>query len=70
MSGRGKLAHRLARTNDWVIVYWDDGSGERQCTVVTADRGALKGRRVVRGREAESEHAPAASVALSSSASR
>jgi putative hydrolase len=47
------LAHRLNRTSDWVVIYWDDGLGERQCTVVTADRGSLAGRRVVRGREAE-----------------
>jgi len=49
------LAHRLNRTSDWVVIYWDDGLGDRQCTVVTADRGALAGRRVVRGREAELE---------------
>jgi hypothetical protein len=49
------LAHRLNRTHDWVVIYWDDGLGERQCTVVTADRGPLAGRRVVRGREAELE---------------
>ena len=47
------LAHRLNRTNDLVVIYWDDGIGERQCTVVTADRGSLAGYRVVRGREAE-----------------
>ena len=63
------LAHRLARTDDWVVIYWDNGRGERQGTVVTADRGPLKGRRIVRGREAESEHAPVANVAVSSSAS-
>ena len=49
------LAHRLNRTNDWVVVYWDDGRGDRQCTVVTATHGPLTGRRVVRGREAEIE---------------
>jgi DNA polymerase (family 10) len=49
------LAHRLNRTDDWVVIYWEDGRGERQCTVVTAERGPLKGRRVVRGREAEME---------------
>ncbi|MDE3153682.1 MAG: DNA-binding protein [Acidobacteriota bacterium] len=47
------LAHRLGRTHDWVVIYWDDGRSERQGTVVTAERGPLKGRRVVRGREAE-----------------
>ena len=47
------LAHQLGRTNDWVVIYWDDGRGERQCTVVTARRGLLGGQRVVRGREVE-----------------
>jgi hypothetical protein len=47
------LAHRLGRTDDWVVIYWDDGRGDRQCTVVTAERGPLKQHRVVRGREAE-----------------
>ena len=53
------LAHRLGRTNDWVVIYWDDGRGERQCTVVTGQAGPLRGRRIVRGREAECEPAPA-----------
>ena len=44
-------AHRLGRTNDWVVIYWDDGHGERQCTVITAERGPQKGTRIVRGRE-------------------
>jgi hypothetical protein len=47
------LAHRLNRTGDWVVIYWEDGRGERQCTVVTAHGGSLAGRRVVRGREGE-----------------
>lgn len=49
------LAHRLNRTDDWVVIYWDDGLGERQCTVVTAERGPFARHRVVRGREAELE---------------
>jgi putative hydrolase len=48
------LAHRLGRTNDWVVIYWDNGRGERQCTVITAGHGPLKGQRIVRGRESES----------------
>jgi hypothetical protein len=44
-------AHRLGRTGDWVVIYHDGRGGERQATVVTATRGALRGRRVVRGRE-------------------
>ena len=46
-------AHALRRTHDWVVLYADGAREERQYTVVTAFRGILKGRRVVRGREAE-----------------
>ena len=47
------VAHRLGRTDDWVVIYCDDGRGERQYTVITARHGRLEGRRIVRGREAE-----------------
>jgi putative hydrolase len=47
-------AHELARVFDWVVIYFhSDDEPEGQCTVVTETRGALMGRRVVRGREAE-----------------
>jgi len=46
-------AHKLGKTNDWVVVYYESGKGENQCTVVTEQRGALKGKRVIRGREKE-----------------
>lgn len=47
-------AHELGRTHDWVVIYYYDGEHvEAQCTVVTETRGALAGRRVVRGREEE-----------------
>ena len=47
-------AHELGRTRDWVVIYYYDGEHvEAQCTVVTETRGALAGRRVVRGREEE-----------------
>lgn len=46
-------AHEAGRTRDWVVLYFDDGGGEQQSTVVTAERGPLAGRRIVRGREAE-----------------
>ena len=46
-------AHRLDRTRDWVVIYFDGGANEGQCTVVTAQRGPLRGKRVVRGREDE-----------------
>ena len=47
------LAHRLGRTADWVVIYHDGAGPEHQDTVVTAGRGPLAGRRVVRGRERE-----------------
>ncbi|MEZ5320211.1 MAG: helix-hairpin-helix domain-containing protein [Vicinamibacterales bacterium] len=50
------LAHRLARTGDWVVIHADDGALEGQWTVVTATSGPLRGHRVVRGREAECLH--------------
>jgi hypothetical protein len=46
-------AHQLGRTRDWVILYFDGQDGERQCTVITAELGPLRGRRIVRGRERE-----------------
>lgn len=51
-------AHQLGLTRDWVVIYFHtDFSPESQATVVTETRGALRGRRVVRGREGEcAEH--------------
>ncbi|NIP71823.1 MAG: DNA-binding protein [Gammaproteobacteria bacterium] len=47
-------AHELGRTRDWVVLYfYDRQHRENQRTVVTQGRGALAGKRVVRGREAE-----------------
>jgi DNA polymerase (family X) len=46
-------ATRLGRGNDWVVMYYDDPDGEHQYTAVTAQRGPLAGRRIVRGREAQ-----------------
>jgi hypothetical protein len=46
-------ANRLGKTRVWVVLYYDGGDGERQCTVITSERGPLRGRRIVRGREAE-----------------
>jgi hypothetical protein len=46
-------AHRAGTTHDWVVLYHDAGSGERQHTVITATRGPLRDRRVVAGRESE-----------------
>jgi hypothetical protein len=47
------LAHRLNRTQDWVVVSFNDGFTSGVRTVVTETRGDLRGRRVVRGRERE-----------------
>jgi hypothetical protein len=51
-------AHALGRTRDWVVLFYhEDDTSEGQATVVTEYHGALAGRRVVRGREAETiEH--------------
>ncbi|WP_447974684.1 helix-hairpin-helix domain-containing protein [Nitrospira sp. Kam-Ns4a] len=46
-------AHELGKTRDWVILYCDTGHGERQYTVITAQRNPWRGKRLVRGREAE-----------------
>ena len=47
-------AHELHRIFDWVVIFHSDPEGgEGQATVVTERRGALTGRRVVRGREPE-----------------
>lgn len=57
------LAHRLGRTDDWVVIYPENGASERPFTVVTERRGTLKGRRVVRGREDECRELYAPEVA-------
>ncbi len=48
-------AHEAGKTDDWVVVYYkrQGQEAEEQRTVVTATQGPLAGRRVVRGREAE-----------------
>jgi len=48
-------AHQFDRTHDWVVLYCDHHPEEFQATVVTSYSGALSGKRVVRGREAECE---------------
>jgi hypothetical protein len=49
-------AHQLNKSRDWVVLFVShDRAPEWQCTVVTETHGPLKGRRVVRGREAECE---------------
>jgi DNA polymerase (family 10) len=46
-------AHQLGRTRDWVVVYFGEYGARGQHTIVTESAGALRGERVVRGREAE-----------------
>ncbi len=49
-------AHQLKRTGDWVVIFVTrEAEPDWQCTVVTETRGALKGRRVVRGFEDQCE---------------
>lgn len=54
MYSNTELAHRLGRTNDWVVIYFHEDHGpEGQATIVTEQRGRYRGQRVVRGRERE-----------------
>ena len=46
-------AHQMGKTRDWLVIYYDGRDGERQCTVITSQRGPLIGERIVRGRESE-----------------
>jgi putative hydrolase len=51
-------AHEFGTTRDWVVIYRDDNSrdgtgGDGQWTVITSAFGKLRGKRIVRGREAE-----------------
>jgi hypothetical protein len=46
-------AHEQHKTNDWVVLYYTQDTEEDQCTIVTQERGPLRGLRVIRGREPE-----------------
>jgi hypothetical protein len=46
-------AHELAATHDWVVIYCDSDRHGGTWTVITASYGPLRGRRVLRGHEAE-----------------
>lgn len=64
-------AHEMGATRDWVILYYDGDAGERQCTVITAQWGPARGRRIVQGRGAESiEHHRQAHLADAAAAGR
>lgn len=60
-------AHELGKTRDWVVLFYDVDGTERQCTVITSTFGPLRGRRIVRGREAECARFYHTTSALSSS---
>ena len=47
-------AHEMGATHDWVVIYRDDDDHGRW-TVITANFGPLRGRRIVRGAERECE---------------
>ncbi len=47
-------AHELGTTHDWVVIYRDDEADHGQWTVITANYGKLRGRRIIGGREADS----------------
>jgi putative hydrolase len=60
-------AHELKKTRDWVVIYfYDDDHDEGQHTVVTETSGALRGKRVVRGREIECKDFYATATAAAS----
>jgi DNA polymerase (family X) len=46
-------AYQFGTTHDWVVLYYNGGRGEGQSTAVASQRGRLKGKRIVRSREAE-----------------
>lgn len=48
-------AHELGMTRDWVVIYRNGAAQTDQWTVITCKRGRLRGRRIIRGREAECE---------------
>lgn len=43
-------AHKLGKTDDWVVIYFERNGKEHQHTIVTETKGTLEGKRVVRGR--------------------
>ncbi|MHB0877889.1 MAG: helix-hairpin-helix domain-containing protein [Anaerolineae bacterium] len=47
-------AHELGTTHDWVVIYYEREGHQHQATVLTATKGPLAGKRLVRGREPES----------------
>lgn len=48
-------AHEQGKTDDWVLLFCDNGDMEHRFTVITSEFGRLQGQRIVAGREAECE---------------
>jgi hypothetical protein len=46
-------SHEVGSFDDWVIICREDDGAFGQWTVITSQYGPLRGRRIVRGREAE-----------------
>ena len=46
-------AHKVGTIRDWVVIYRDDKAGSGVWTAITSRYGNLRGKRVIRGREAE-----------------
>lgn len=46
-------AHEMQTTHDWIVIYREGAGASGQWTAITSRRGPLKGRRIIRGREAE-----------------
>lgn len=66
-------AHRSHKTGDWVVIYYDGDGREQRATVITAQRGPLAGRRIVRGREDECDqhyHYPSGRRAVTAASDR
>jgi putative hydrolase len=57
-------AHELGKNRDWVVLYYDGARGAGQSTVITSQFGPLRGKRIVRGREAECQAYYAAAETL------
>ena len=57
-------SHRLGRTADWVAIHSDDKRAPGVWTVLTAQLGPLRGKRIVRGREFECQRHHAEHVAV------
>ncbi|MEX0715197.1 MAG: helix-hairpin-helix domain-containing protein [Planctomycetaceae bacterium] len=65
MYSNSARAHEMGTTRDWVVIHRDDDAGEGRWTVVTSRFGPLRGKRIVRGREAECREHYEATVSTS-----